>query len=254
MQNRILVSTAVSLVLVVTAGCAGHRSDTSSRVTHRDKTAKGAAIGAAAGATTAVIAGKRDADQILVGAAIGGAVGAGVGAYMDAQEERLARIPGTHVERVDNNTLLVRFDSDILFRPDSARLGPAARGDGRGGRECPRRVPQDGRRRARAHGLHRAREPQHEPVPAPRRNGGRRTRRARSRAAARDGHWLRGDHARRDEQLRARPPAQPSRGDPAQGQGDLGRLLPVGVARERVQHGLDDDAGIDGLREVGPEA
>ena len=129
MQNRsIFVSTAASLVLVVTAGCASHHAETSSRVTHRDKTAKGAAIGAAAGATTAVVAGKRDADQILVGAAIGGAVGAGVGAYMDAQEERLARIPGTHVERVDNNTLLVRFDSDILFQPDSARLGPAAQG------------------------------------------------------------------------------------------------------------------------------
>ena len=81
MQKRsILVSTAASLMLVVTAGCASHRADTSSR------------------------------------------------AYMDAQEERLARIPGTHVERVDQNTLLVRFDSDILFRPDSAHLGPAAVG------------------------------------------------------------------------------------------------------------------------------
>jgi outer membrane protein OmpA-like peptidoglycan-associated protein len=125
-----LVSTAASLVLVVTAGCASHRAETepSGRVTRRDKTVKGGAIGAAAGATTAVIAGKRAADQILIGAAIGGAVGAGVGAYMDAQEERLARIPGTHVERVEQDTLLLRFDSDILFQPDSAQLGPAARG------------------------------------------------------------------------------------------------------------------------------
>jgi len=95
-----LVSTAASLVLVVTAGCASHRAETepSGRVTRRDKTVKG------------------------------GAVGAGVGAYMDAQEERLARIPGTHVERVEQDTLLLRFDSDILFQPDSAQLGPAARG------------------------------------------------------------------------------------------------------------------------------
>jgi outer membrane protein OmpA-like peptidoglycan-associated protein len=129
-KRSCLVSTAASLVLAMTAGCASHRAQTqpSSHVTHRDKTAKGAAIGAAAGATTAVIAGKRAADQILVGAAIGGVVGAGVGAYMDAQEERLARIPGTHVERVENDMLLVRFDSDILFRTDSAQLGPAARG------------------------------------------------------------------------------------------------------------------------------
>lgn len=55
-------------------------------------------------------------------------MGAGVGAYMDAQEERLARIPGTHVQRVEQDTLLLRFDSDILFQPDSAQLGPAARG------------------------------------------------------------------------------------------------------------------------------
>ena len=95
MQNRsILVSTAAGLVLAVTAACASHRADATPRVTDRDQTAKGA----------------------------------GVGAYMDAQEERLARIPGTHVERVDKEALLVRFDSDILFRPDSARLGPAARG------------------------------------------------------------------------------------------------------------------------------
>ena len=95
-----LVSTAASLVLVVTAGCASHRAETepSGRVTRRDKTVKG------------------------------GAVGAGVGAYMDAQEERLARIPGTHVERVEQDTLLLRFDSDILFQPDSAQLGPATRG------------------------------------------------------------------------------------------------------------------------------
>jgi outer membrane protein OmpA-like peptidoglycan-associated protein len=94
----------------------------------RDRTVQGAGIGAAAGAATAVIAGKRQADQILIGAAIGGAVGAGVGAYMDAQEERLARVPGTTVERIEDDTLLVRFDSDILFETGSARLGPAAMG------------------------------------------------------------------------------------------------------------------------------
>src|SRR6185295_13026579 len=98
------------------------RSASTPRTTSRDKTAKGAGIGAAAGAATAVIAGKREADQILIGAAIGAAAGAGVGAYMDAQEERLARIPGTTVERIEDDMLLVRFDSDILFTPDSASL------------------------------------------------------------------------------------------------------------------------------------
>jgi len=71
-----------------------------------------------------VLVGKREADQILIGAGIGAAVGAGVGAYLDAQEEKLARIPGTTVERADKDTLLVRFESDVLFPLNSAQ--PAA--------------------------------------------------------------------------------------------------------------------------------
>jgi len=123
--ERLMVA---ALFLGLVSGCATHHDDPTPRATRRDKTAKGAGIGAAAGAVTAVVAGKRQADQILIGAAVGGAAGAGVGAYMDAQEERLARIPGTTVERIEKDTLLVRFDSDILFNTDSATLGPAALG------------------------------------------------------------------------------------------------------------------------------
>jgi outer membrane protein OmpA-like peptidoglycan-associated protein len=92
--------------------------------TTRDKTAKGAAIGAATGAAGALVIGKREADQILIGAAIGAVAGAGVGAYLDAQERKLAEIPGTTVERVDRETLLLRFDSDILFALNSDRPTP----------------------------------------------------------------------------------------------------------------------------------
>src|SRR5262245_3614915 len=95
--------------------------------TRHDKTKKGAAIGGAAGAAGAVIKGEREADEILAGAAIGAAVGAGVGAYMDRQEERLARIPGTSVERVGDGVLLVKFDSDVLFDVDSALVKPSQR-------------------------------------------------------------------------------------------------------------------------------
>ena len=96
--------------------------------TDRDKTAKGAGIGAAVGAAGAILAGEREADEILAGAAIGAAVGAGVGYYMDRQEEKLARIPGTTVERVAEDMLLVHFDSDVLFDTDSATLDPGSRG------------------------------------------------------------------------------------------------------------------------------
>ena len=92
--------------------------------TERDKTAKGAGIGAAAGAAIALLRGKRQADDILAGAAIGAVIGGGVGAYMDHQEEKLTRIPGTSVEKIGDNTLLVRFNSDVLFATDSSQVDP----------------------------------------------------------------------------------------------------------------------------------
>lgn len=110
------MASAVAL-LAFLAGCT---QSATMRGTRRDKTLKGAGIGALSGAALSVALGKRKADEILVGTAIGAGVGAGVGAYMDAQEEKLARIPGTSVERVSKDTLLVHFDSDILFAIDSS--------------------------------------------------------------------------------------------------------------------------------------
>jgi len=128
--RTVLRGTAALLVLSLVAGCAtyGPASADRPRATTHDKTAKGAGIGAAAGAAAALLKGKREADEILAGAAIGAAVGAGVGLYMDAQEERFGRIPGTTVERVSDDTLLVHFDSDVLFDVDSAALDPSSQG------------------------------------------------------------------------------------------------------------------------------
>lgn len=129
-------ATAGLLALLVAgslAGCASSGAQTGERrtnepyFTRRDKLAKGAAIGAAVGAVGAYAAGKREADEILVGAGIGAIAGGGIGAYMDAQEEKLARIPGTTVERVSEDTLLVHFDSDILFATDSSALSGSSR-------------------------------------------------------------------------------------------------------------------------------
>lgn len=113
--------TASVLIASLFAGCAT-TAPRQERVTKRDRTAKGAGIGAAAGAAAAVLKGEREADEILAGAAIGAVVGGGIGAYMDAQQEKLARIPGTSVERVGEDTLLVHFDSDVLFDVNSASL------------------------------------------------------------------------------------------------------------------------------------
>lgn len=115
----------LALIAVLTTACASVRGPYTTR---RDKTGKGAGIGAAAGVAAAILDGKTEADEILARAAIGAAAGAGVGAYLDAQEEKLARIPGTSVERIDGRTLLVHFESDVLFAIDSASLNPNAQG------------------------------------------------------------------------------------------------------------------------------
>ena len=124
-HRRAATGVAATLALSLGAGCASYQPQP--RTTQRDKTAKGAGVGAVAGAAGAILAGKREADEILAGAAIGAAVGGGVGLYMDAQEEKLARIPGTSVERVGEDTLLIRFDSDVLFAVDSASLTGSSR-------------------------------------------------------------------------------------------------------------------------------
>lgn len=111
-------------LLALLAGCS---QSATTRATQRDRTLKGAGIGALAGAALSVATGKRKADEILIRSAIGAGIGAGVGAYMDAQEEKLARIPGTSVERVSEDTLLVHFDSDILFAIDSSALTSTSR-------------------------------------------------------------------------------------------------------------------------------
>ncbi|HKI05546.1 MAG TPA: OmpA family protein [Thermoanaerobaculia bacterium] len=113
--------TASVLILSLFAGCAS-TAPRQERTTQRDRTYKGAGIGAAAGAAAAILKGEREADEILAGAAIGAVIGGGIGAYMDAQQEKLARIPGTTVERVGEDTLLVHFDSDVLFSVNSASL------------------------------------------------------------------------------------------------------------------------------------
>jgi len=118
-QLRMLL--VFGLVLSLT-GCAALSGGEDGYMTERDKTKKGAAIGAASGAVLGAILGEGELDEILAGAAIGAGVGAGIGAYMDRQQEKLAEIPGTTVERVGEDMLLVHFESDVLFAVDSATL------------------------------------------------------------------------------------------------------------------------------------
>jgi outer membrane protein OmpA-like peptidoglycan-associated protein len=103
--------------LVLGAGCATTQSDDPYAQTKR-----GAAIGAAIGAAAGFFVGDGELDEILGTAAVGAGLGAGVGLYMDKQQQALEEIEEVNVERVDDETLRVNFDSDILFAVDSATL------------------------------------------------------------------------------------------------------------------------------------
>ena len=108
--------TGLALALLL-AGCATAPSDDPYAQTKR-----GAAIGAAIGAAAGFFVGDGELDEILGTAAVGAGLGAGVGLYMDKQEQALEEIEDVQVERLDEETLRVNFDSDILFAVDSAVL------------------------------------------------------------------------------------------------------------------------------------
>jgi outer membrane protein OmpA-like peptidoglycan-associated protein len=115
------------IVLFLMASLLAGTAAEAQRYNKRDRMWKGAGIGAAIGAAGAYVKGKREADEILAGAAIGGVVGGALGAYMDRQQERLAHIPGSDLERPSDDTLLVHFNSDVLFSPGSADLDSRGR-------------------------------------------------------------------------------------------------------------------------------
>jgi outer membrane protein OmpA-like peptidoglycan-associated protein len=110
----------VLLALVIVLGaCATTASDPNDPYA---KTKKGAMIGAAAGAVAGLFVGDGELDEVLGGAAVGAGLGAGIGVYMDKQQRELEEIDNANVERIDEETLRISFDSDILFAIDSAVL------------------------------------------------------------------------------------------------------------------------------------
>jgi outer membrane protein OmpA-like peptidoglycan-associated protein len=126
-RSTVWIAIGLAIVMVLAGGCEYiQQPPDTERTTDRDKTKKGAAIGAASGAVLGALLGEGELDEILAGAAIGAGIGAGIGVYMDKQEEKLAQIPGTTVERVDEDKLLVHFESDILFEVDSSELSVTA--------------------------------------------------------------------------------------------------------------------------------
>lgn len=114
---------ALTAAVALISGCA----TTSDPDDPYRNTKSGAMIGAAVGAVAGLFVGDGELDEVLGGAAVGAGVGAGIGVYMDKQQRELEQIEGAEVERIDEETLRVNFDSDILFDVDSAVLSVAAR-------------------------------------------------------------------------------------------------------------------------------
>lgn len=119
------VATIVAASLL--AACATTPSDSDDP---HEKTKRGAIIGGAVGAAAGLFVGDGELDEVLGTAAVGAGVGAGIGLYMDKQQQALQReLEAAEVERLDEETLRINFDSDILFAVDSATLSSQSKGD-----------------------------------------------------------------------------------------------------------------------------
>ncbi len=98
------------------------------RESQTSKAAKGAGIGAAAGAVVGLLTKGDKLQNALIGAGVGALAGGGVGYYMDVQEAKLRqKLEGTGVSvtRVGDNITL-NMPSSITFATNSADLNAQA--------------------------------------------------------------------------------------------------------------------------------
>lgn len=120
-----VLTLAVVAAAVGLAGCQTTNPYTGEQQT--SKAAKGAGIGAAAGAVVGLITGddsKERKERALIGAGVGALAGGSVGYYMDVQEAKLRQQlqgTGVSVTRMGDNITL-NMPGNITFKTDSADL------------------------------------------------------------------------------------------------------------------------------------
>src|SRR6188474_2434582 len=122
MVNRFLKVAVVAAAVFAVAGCETVNPYT--QETQTSKAAKGAGIGAAAGAVVGLLTKGDKLQNALIGAGVGALAGGGVGYYMDVQEAKLRqRLEGTGVSvtRMGDNITL-NMPSNITFALNSADL------------------------------------------------------------------------------------------------------------------------------------
>jgi outer membrane protein OmpA-like peptidoglycan-associated protein len=96
----------------------------------RDKTKRGALIGAGIGAVVGAISGddaRERRQRALIGAGVGALAGTAIGAYQDKQERELREsLAGTGVDVVrKGDDIVLNMPSSITFGFDSAELNPS---------------------------------------------------------------------------------------------------------------------------------
>ena len=122
MVNRFLKVAVIAAAVFAVAGCETVNPYT--QETQTSKAAKGAGIGAAAGAVVGLLTKGDKLQNALIGAGVGALAGGGVGYYMDVQEKKLRdRMAGTGVTvtRMGDNITL-NMPSNITFALNSADL------------------------------------------------------------------------------------------------------------------------------------
>jgi len=122
MVHRFLKVAVVAAALIAVAACETVNPYTNE--TQTSKAAKGAGIGAAAGAVVGLLTKGDKLQNALIGAGVGALAGGGVGYYMDVQEAKLRqRLEGTGVSvtRMGDNITL-NMPSNITFALNSADL------------------------------------------------------------------------------------------------------------------------------------
>ena len=122
MVNRFVKVAVTAAVLISVAACTTVNPYT--REEQTSKAAKGAGIGAAAGAVVGLLTKGDKLQNALIGAGVGALAGGGVGYYMDVQEKKLRdRMAGTGVTvtRMGDNITL-NMPSNITFALNSADL------------------------------------------------------------------------------------------------------------------------------------
>ena len=122
--GRSIGSTAAVLITLAmfVSGCTTVNPYT--RQTQASKVAKGAGIGAAAGAVVGLLSKGDKLKGAMIGAGIGALAGGGVGYYMDVQEAKLRQQlegTGVSVTRMGNNITL-NMPSSITFALNSSDL------------------------------------------------------------------------------------------------------------------------------------